>query len=252
MSAPALLPAAAWRACCWGLAALSIAWAMMVWPHAFRGYSTERIALRIASGDTYGDDLLKRVGEGLAAPSGPCAERFLRNALLIRARLAETALANGEMDRIDERFANIEGSARDLLACSPGQSFGWLALFWGRLQTGVRAVDAQPVLRRSYETGPHELWVQARRSALTATAFDQLPADLQATAVTEFTELLRADAYGQAAAVLVTSGVNARGRFLAAAADLSEDHRFRLSRVLRLFGSDIEIPGLRRPDRPWR
>lgn len=251
MTGPAL-PALAWRACCWGLAALSVAWAIAASPQAFRGYSMERIALRIASGDTYNDELLKRVGDGLSVPAGLCAERFLRNTLIVRAKLAENAVAAGEIDRIDVRFADVEGSARDLIACSPNQSFGWLALFWQRLQVGTRASQAQPFLLRSYETGPHELWVQVRRSALAANAFDQLSSDLQTRAATEFAELLRGGAFGQAAEILTRSVASARARFLDQVANLPEDLRYRLARMLRLLDSDIEVPGLRRPDRPWR
>ena len=251
MSVPAL-PAIAWRACCWGLAAFSVCWAAAISPQAFRGYATDRIAYRIASGDTYGEDLLKRVGDGLSEPFGFCDERSLRNSLVIRARLAEVSLSAGEIDRIEGRFADVEASARTLLACSPGQSFGWLALFWGRLQVGIPPSTAQAFLRRSYETGPHELWIQARRSTLAATAFEQLPPDLQDRAITELSEMMRAGAFVQAATALMKSNAGARARFLNEVADQPEDLRYRLSRALRYFDADFDVPGLRRADRPWR
>ena len=234
--------------------AAGLVWSIAAAPLAVGGTAVSRMADRIATGDQYDASALRTAADAAGRATGLlCGERLLRDTLLIRSRLAELALSAGEITEVDRRFEEVREAATALLACSPGQSVGWLALFWTDLQSGRGGTPAtQEILRRSYRFGPHELWVQVRRNPLALATYDSLAADLKAGALDEFVEILKAGAYPQAASILAGAGNRMAPRLLERVASLPDSTRRALARQLRLMDEDITVPGVEPRDPRWR
>ena len=85
----------------------------------------------------------------------------LRALAIVRLRLAEEAISDGDGTLIDQTLSTSETALRHSLSCSPTEPFLWFALFWTLLQqTNLK------LLRMSYRLGPNEGWLSIRRSSL--------------------------------------------------------------------------------------
>jgi hypothetical protein len=231
-----------------------LGWAVLAAPLAMGGTGVSRLTSRVASGDQYEVTVLRRVADVAGRPTGLfCNDRFLRDALLIRSRLAELSLAAGEITEIDQRYDDVRSAATALLACSPGHALGWLAFFWTDLQTGrAGTAETREMLRRSYRLGPHEFWIQVRRNPLALSTYDTLPDDLKAAALDEFVDILKAGGFAQAASILLGPGSHLMPTLRERISPLPEYTRRMLALQFRAMREDFAVPGIEPRDPRWR
>ena len=175
---------------CLGLAA--IVWGTTTFPIFWRQRPIEDTAAAIIGHDAFRPHALDRLLPAVAQieQSQYCRPEALQSAAIVRLRLAENAMAAGERTAIDGRLSQLENTIRRSLACAPSDSFLWMVLAWlDDARNGFRPQQLT-YLRLSYELGPNEGWVAARRNRLALSMFGRLPTDLADTAVHEFARMV--------------------------------------------------------------
>jgi hypothetical protein len=104
----------------------------------------------------------------------------------------------------------------------------------------------------SYALGPEEGWIAEKRNRLALALFEELPPELKAAAVREFSGLVNTGRYGEAADILTGSAWRIRQLLLSSLNSVQERHRQALASILYRRGYDLTVPGIRQPDpRPW-
>ncbi len=237
-----------------GLGGAAVAWGWLVLADFWRDSGLERMAVRIENREMFKPEVIEALLPAAAAAetAEPCRPEALHAAAVVRLRLAETAILAAERAAIDGRLADFETSARRALACTPADPFLWAALAWvDRTRNGFKPQQLA-FLRLSYETGPHEGWVAARRNRLALAIYERLPADLADAAMSEFAGMLASGFESDAFDNLTGPGWPIRERLLAATANVPRFWRELLAKDLYRHGYDVDVPGIPRPEaRPW-
>jgi hypothetical protein len=130
------------------------------------------------------------LASALAWDVSPCDNHAQRALLLMEIPLADAALRSGAARDYDERVRSLESRARQALACTPRDSFLWLALFGLETAHGVLDERAFDLLALSYETSPNEAWIAIRRIVLAIPVALSAPASLQQRILDEFQGLV--------------------------------------------------------------
>jgi hypothetical protein len=242
------------RIFCLGLGGAAVAWGWLVLADFWRDSTLAHMAVRIENREMFKPEVIEALIPAAAAAerAEPCRAEALHAAAVVRLRLAETAILAAQRPAIDGRLADFEMSARRALACAPADSFLWAALAWvDRTRNGFKPQQLA-FLRLSYETGPHEGWVAARRNRLALAVYERLPADLADAAMREFAGMLASGFESDAFDNLTGPGWPIRERLLAAAGNVPRYWRELLAKDLYRRGYDVDVPGIPRPDaRPW-
>jgi hypothetical protein len=228
----------------------AITWAVVVFP-AFRAeIPLADTAQRILSGDRFNATQLGVIRSRLQGTSTEALPApALSSTAVIRLLLQE-----------EERVSNRQPSTTDIaelkrivsaaLAQSPTNSFMWLVdLSLMRLHDAHEENNIK-LLRMSYWSGPNEAWIAVKRNPIALSVFSSLPSDLAAQAVSEFSGLVNARLYVEAADILAGPGWAIRDRLLARLAEVNEDHRRAFARALA--AKDVEgvtVPGV--SERPF-
>lgn len=234
----------------------AIIWGASVLPQALHDAPLERTAERVIAGEPFGLEsltgLIPAIQEverrELARPAA------LRSATILRLRLVEEAMKSGDRFTIDDHLEALENVTRKALNYMPSDSFLWLVLFWSE---GARnGFDPRQIeyLRMSYQVGPNEGWVAAKRNHLALTIFEHLPSDLAERALDEFAALVNSFFYRDAADILMGPGWALRDKLLPRLQSLPERHRVNFSKALSHAGYPLDLIGAERPAprRPWR
>jgi hypothetical protein len=235
-----------------GLAVVAWSWqtAQLTWRHL--GLSDA--ATRVGSRESFKSELIERLRPQLDAVDAEsvCAPSAFHDATMIRLRLAETAIVDGQSSAIDPALRRLEATARKSLQCSPMDPMLWLALYWVDIQlNGVRSGAVAP-LEISYRLGPNEGWIALARSRFGLAAWDYVSAPTREAILNEERALLDAGFTQQVAANLVAVGWPIHDRILARLGDAAAASREALARRLRHDGYDIAVPGIALEERrPW-
>jgi hypothetical protein len=214
----------------------------------------ERVAQRIVNREPFEIDALKALAPAmqeieLAAQCRPAA---MRSVAIIRLRLAEAALADGERSNVDDRLDALRDSISRALACSPADSFLWLVRYWLEGTRNGFSPRNFELLRMSYRVGPREGWVALRRNRLAFSVFAALPADLAENAIVEFVGLLDSSFYADVVQILTGPAWPVRDLILPRLRQVAEFRRQLLASALYTEGWDVAIPGVEAPAaRPW-
>jgi len=126
-----------------------------------------------------------------AREASPCDSHTQRALLLMEIPLADAALRSGALNEYSRRTQAMEIRARELLACTPRDSFVWLVLFGIATGHGNLDQSAFDLLAMSYETSPNEAWVANRRIMLAIPVLRSAPEPIQERILGEFQELVR-------------------------------------------------------------
>jgi hypothetical protein len=235
-----------------GIAAM--AWAANVLPVFWRQASVERIAGRITDYDKFNADSLQSFLPTIDVEeqSPYCRPELLHGASLVRMRLAEDAMAAGDRKAIDGRLAALQSTIERSLACAPTDAFLWVALAWLSDTTeGFRPEQLQ-YLRLSYQLGPNEGWIAARRNRVALSMFGRLPPDLADDAISEFAHMVDSWIYTDTIAILTGPGWPIHDRLLASLKDVGRQQREALAKALYERGYNVAVPGVAaRNPRPW-
>lgn len=207
------------------------------------------VATGLAAAQPYRPGDLEALMPELAAieARSRCAPEALRAAALIRTRLAETALAQGDARLFPARLTRARETTRAAIACAPTDAMLWLSLFWLENNTAGFGEKSQQYLRLSYRNGPNEGWIAIRRAPMALAVFDSLPGDLRAAVKAEFAGLVRSELHSFAADILAGPGWAHRGELLAALASVDVLARRRFADMLATRGIEAAVPGVPTP-----
>lgn len=232
----------------------AITWGADVLPVFSRQAPVERMASYIVDRASFKPDALVSFLPAITAveQEAICRPAALHSAAIIRLRLAEDAMAAGTREDIDPRLDALQDNIRRSLACTPADSFLWTVLAWlDGARNGFRQ-EQLTFLRLSYQLGPNEGWVAARRNRFALPMFGQLPPDLADFAVHEFARMVDSWIYWDTISIFTGPGWPIHDRLLASLKDVGERQREAFSQELYAEGYKVAVPGIApRDPRPW-
>src|ERR1700722_6648721 len=230
----------------------AVAWGLYALPVFARQVPIERVATHVLAGDPFKAGVLAALMPQIEAAerTEPCSPAVIRSAAIIRTRIAEQAIIEG--DEIDTQLNALRGSIHRSLAFSPADPFLWVVLYWVEINRNGFQPDHLKYLRLSYKLGPDEGWIAIKRNGYALAIFHQLPPDIADMALAEFPRLLDSGFYGETIAILTGPGWRERDILLPRLKDVAERHRQAFDRALYKLGYDVTVPGVTRRDpRPW-
>lgn len=230
----------------------AVAWGMYVLPAFARQLPIERVATHVLNGDPFKSGVLAALMPQVEAAERTerCSPAVIHSAAIIRTRMAEQAIADG--DDIDAQLNALRDSIRRSLACSPADPFLWVVLYWVEINRNGFQPDYLKYLRLSYQLGPNEGWIAFKRNGYALAIFRQLPPDIADMALAEFPRLLDSGFYAETVAIITGPGWRERDILLPRLNGVAERHRQAFDRALYKLGYDATVPGITRRDpRPW-
>ena len=207
----------------------------------------KQIATQIIAGDPFKVETLAQQLPALdnIKKSAYCGPAALRSAAIIQLRIFEIAASTNDPQDLDERQKSLVNVIRSSLSCAPADSFLWLALYSVEVNKNGIKPDYLKYLRMSYQLGPHEGWIVAKRNPLAFAAFQQLPPDLREDAVNEWFAMVHESSFsGQAAEILIGPAWPVREEILSKLPRLADADRRRLADELHGRGYDLDVPGV--------
>ena len=172
------------------LAVMALAWLTSVASYTFRP-TLQDLASHLMRGERYDNAALEQIVTRVKSDAGGlCDPRLRRNVLLIQLRLLSNAVEAGDAATMDVRLPNVTDAAKQLIACSPTESIGWLALYWAEIRTRGFSPSAISYLTQSYAFAPHEMWVQLFRAPLALRAYGFLPERLKQQTLDDFVDIV--------------------------------------------------------------
>jgi hypothetical protein len=174
------------------LVVMALAWLISVASYTFRP-SLQDLASHLMRGERYDSTALDQIVTRVTSDAGGfCDPKLRRNVLLIQLRLLSNAFETGDASAMDVRLPNVTDAARQLIACAPTESIGWLALYWAETRTLGFGPSAISYLTQSYAFAPHEMWVQLFRAPLALRAYGFLPEKLRQQTLDDFVDIIGA------------------------------------------------------------
>lgn len=219
---------------------IGVAWGVSEFS-ALRVESTiKKIADRILVGDVYKYEILLEQSSLFEPAQGPelCRPSTVRSAAVIRLRLAEIS-DNAALGSVLIRTTLAVDAIRQSLACSPADSFFWLALYALEPSAPVNYLNA------SYRLGPSEGWIALKRNPVAFANFDDLPDDLRRTVVKEFERIVEMDTIDDAMKIFVGPAWDHRELILSQMDQVPLRQRQSFQAALTNAGYDVLVPGAR-------
>jgi hypothetical protein len=215
----------------------------------------ERTAVRILLGETFSTDFMSDLA--LKAPrvddAGKCNPSLVRSTAVIDLNLAEESFASADRQAIDNRLEQLEKSTRSALVCAPSDAFLWCIRYWAEVVKYGFRDDFLIDLQMSYDLGPNEGWIAAKRNKLALAVFDRLNSKLQDLVVAEYAGLVNGGMLQEAFDNLVGQESSVQHRLLAGLSDTRLINREWLAKGLRYEGYHVDVPGVDlSEERPWR
>ena len=105
--------------------------------------------------------------------------------------LAEAALRSGAANEFDRRIQSLETRVRQVLGCTPRESFVWLLAFNLEVLHGRLNEQSFDLLAMSYETSPNEAWISIRRIIVAMPLVLVAPEPVRQKILFEFQQLIR-------------------------------------------------------------
>jgi hypothetical protein len=142
--------------------------------------------------ETFNQATAARILESpVAKQLSPCDTHSQRALLLMEIPLAGAGLRSGSGSAFDQHMKSLETRTRQILSCSPRDSFAWLVAFGVETQHGVLNRHSFDLLAMSYETSPREAWLALRRIIVAVPVTLMAPEPVQAKILDEYINLIR-------------------------------------------------------------
>ena len=143
---------------------MAMAWAFAVFPVFWSENVVVDVGRAVIGGEAFKPDVLAAVAALTETNSGSVVRpSVLGKAAAIRVRQAEDAIRAGDPKLISQRLESLTRMVQETLRNAPSDSFLWLVWFWlDTTRNGLRS-DSLPFLRMSYDLGPYEGWIAAKR-----------------------------------------------------------------------------------------
>ncbi len=171
---------------------LGLAWGIFVLPQSEAAEDFRDAGSHLLRFETFGPAIFTRTLESQAAQHlGACDTHSQRAMLLMQIALAQTALRSGAVNEFDSHTKSVETRSRQILSCSPRQSFVWLVLFDVEVQQGILNEHSFDLLAMSYETSPNEGWISIRRALIAMPLVLTAPESVRQRILNEFQLLIR-------------------------------------------------------------
>jgi hypothetical protein len=119
-----------------------------------------------------------------------CDTHSQRAMLLLEIPLADAALRTGAATEYDRHIEALESRSRQILACTPRDSFVWLLAFDLEVMHGRLNEHSFDLLAMSYETSPNEAWISVRRIFVAMPLLLNAPEPLREAILHEFRQLV--------------------------------------------------------------
>jgi hypothetical protein len=142
--------------------------------------------------ETFSQTTAARTLESAAAKGlSACDTHSQRALLLMEIPLAGAGLRSGAGSEFDRHMRSLETRTRQILSCSPRDSFAWLTAFGLETQHGLSSGHSFDLLAMSYETSPREAWLALRRIIVAVPLTLMAPEPVQAKILDEYQDLIR-------------------------------------------------------------
>lgn len=232
----------------------AIAWGALLLPYFWRGAALNHVTAEIVQGQTFAvRTLVQEAQLADGEEASLCDPTRLHDAVILRLAALEKATAVSDQSYLGSAYSHLYDATRAALACSPGDGFSWLTLFWLEVSKHGYQPTYGNYLRLSYALAPYEGWIALWRSKLAVAILDQLPDDLSVQALDEFTRLVETERlYSESMAIFAAAAPAIQVRLAARLKTAKPIPRQAFARMLYDRGSDVSIPGVdATPSRPW-
>jgi hypothetical protein len=257
------------RVCVVALGSVAVIWGLVTLPIFWQESTLERTALSIIRGEIYPREVLARALPLVETTEKAtfCDPTALRGAAIVRLRIAEIGRTENAKEPSGTDIQAATDSVVKALSCSPADAFLWVALYWLKSSQHGFSWEDLKYLSLSYQLGPNEGWIAAKRNGVTFAMLQQLPSEARAQlaapsspfrcdggpcrpsdfseiAINEFAGLVRSGMYEEAAEVFAGPAWPERELILPRLASLPGADRRRFSDALvRLGHDDVNVPG---------
>lgn len=233
---------------------VSIAWGASCLPSFWRNMAINRLAFNVIAGHRFAPGAIEQnLGAMEAIEAEPvCQPAALRSSAILRLAIAEDAVREGDRASSRQKLVDQRQLLKKALLCAPVDPFLWFALYYVDVSLAGISEQSLKYIELSYQFGPFEGWIGAKRNKFALAVFDMLPESVKEKVVQEFASLLDAGFVDETSRNLEGPGWAQRARLVAALDRGRLERRRDLARRLRHDGYEVAIPGISLPElRPW-
>jgi hypothetical protein len=169
-----------------------LVWGIFALPPSEAADDFRDIESRLLGSQTFNSTSLTKILESQASQNlSPCDTHSQRALLLMEMPLAAAALRSGAAGEFDRRIQSLEARSRQVLGCTPRDSFVWLLAFGLEVLHGRLNEQSFDLLAMSYETSPNEAWISIRRIIVAMPLVLVAPEPVRQKILFEFQKLIR-------------------------------------------------------------
>jgi hypothetical protein len=190
---------------------VGLAWGIFALPRSEVADDFRDIGGRLLRSETFNRTSLTRTLESQASQNvSPCDTHSQRALLLMEMPLAEAALRSGAAGEFDRHIESLEARSRQVLSCTPRDSFVWLVAFNLEVLHGRLNERSFNLLAMSYQTSPNEAWISIRRNIVAMPLVLAAPEPVRQKTLFEFQQLIRNGFEDDAARSYLTASASVR------------------------------------------
>jgi hypothetical protein len=222
------------RALTLAIGCLGLVWGIFALPRSEAADDFRDIESRLLRSETFNRTSLTQTLESQASQNvSPCDTHSQRALLLMEMPLAEAALRSGATGEFDRRIQSLEARSRQVLSCTPRDSFVWLLAFNLEVLHGRLNEQSFNLLAMSYETSPNEGWISIRRIIVAVPVVLIVPEPLRQKILLEFRQLNLSGFANEAARSFLTASQSIRSLLQAQIEQLDPPRQKAFSNALR-------------------
>jgi hypothetical protein len=187
---------------------LGLAWGSFTLPWSEAADEFQELENRLLRFETFSrTNLTRTLDSEMSRSLNPCDTHSQRAMLLLEMPLADAALRTGAAAEFDRHIRSLEARSREILSCSPRDSFAWLMAFDLEALHGLLNERSFDLLAMSYETSPNEAWIAIRRIFVAMPLVLAAPEPVRQKILHEFQQLIQHGFVDEAArSYLIASG----------------------------------------------
>ena len=179
------------RAAILSLGCLGLAWGILAFPGSEAADEFLDLEGRLLRFETFSQAMAERaLASESAQHLSACDTHSQRAMLLLEIPLAEAALRAGIAAEYDRHIQALESRSRQILACTPRDSFVWLLAFDLEVMHGLLNGHSFDLLAMSYAASPNEAWISVRRIFVATPLLLNTPEPLRQNILQEFGQLV--------------------------------------------------------------
>lgn len=179
---------------------IGISWGLLALPQSQTVDGLRNVESRLLASEFFSQTALTSIIDSAAeAHLSSCASHAQRAMLLIEILLADASLRAGLVKDFDQHVSSLERRGKQVLGCTPRDSFAWLLMFNLEMLHGRLNEHSLDLLTTSYRMSPHEAWISIRRNPVAVSVLMVAGEPLRQQILLEFGHLLRDGFFDDAA-----------------------------------------------------